>query len=533
MPPLLTDYLVLLWVLVSVLATGIALCLRFTRLQGMELIGYGAGAGVLVHGLFGLLIAFDRHLRHYFGVLAICCAALALGYLIRRRFWRALAATLSRPMRLALMLWLFFLILCIGLVHLDFQWPAVLPDGQFIFKRHTVNVKVQYMTGLPADNHIPHTVTEFFLRNISFAKEHPIIPKNEVSNRTILMSLVTLPFRAVLGWSEQGVSGLGTFYYGGKNWPNVEWLNDNESSNQSFVIGMFLNSLMLLGLLVLFSNFEQPAGLLAAAFLFITNPYFVGQTIFTWPKAMAGFFVLLCWNSARRQHDPKIVGLMAALAYHCHPASLAVVGGIGLFYGIKAWREKSSFRPLLEYGATFLLVILPWLIWTRLVLQLPDDIIAQNFSGEGTADLIASPINFIWIRFWNLTNSLIPAFFIVYPFELERVVYYAMHCLPATVGLVVFIPAFLEVAQQWKTERMVVLYGMLLPGLGILLVFSLPIQPVLFGWQPMVGALLFFGVLRLRRNFSPAMFRALVVAQLICNLAVIGLRGFLVGAHFG
>ena len=78
MPPLLTDYLVLLWVLVSVLATGIAGCLRFTRLQGMELIGYGAGAGVLVHGLFGLLIAFDRHLRHYFGVLAICCAALAL-----------------------------------------------------------------------------------------------------------------------------------------------------------------------------------------------------------------------------------------------------------------------------------------------------------------------------------------------------------------------------------------------------------------------------------------------------------------------
>ena len=312
----------------------------------MELIGYGAGAGVLVHGLFGLLIALDRHLRHYFGVLAICCAALALGYLVRRRFWRALAATLSRPMRLALMLWLFFLILCIGLVHLDFQWPAVLPDGQFIFKKHTVNVKVQYMTGLPADNHIPHTVTEFFLRNISFAKEHPIIPKNEVSNRTILMSLVTLPFRAVLGWSERGVSGLGTFYYGGKNWPNVEWLNDNESSNQSFVIGMFLNSLMLLGLLVLFSNFEQPAGLPAAALLFITNPYFIGQTIFTWPKAMAGFFVLLCWNSARRQHDPKIVGLMAALAYHCHPASLAVAGGIGLCYGIKAWREKSSFKAV-------------------------------------------------------------------------------------------------------------------------------------------------------------------------------------------
>ena len=112
-------------------------------------------------------------------------------------------------------------------------------------------------------------------------------------------------------------------------------------------------------------------------------------------------------------------------------------------------------------------MILPWLIWTRLVLQLPDDIIAQNFSGAGTADLIASPINFVWVRFWNLTNSLIPAFFIVYPFELDRVVYYAMHCLPATVGLVLFIPAFLEVAQRWKTERMLSALRHAPPGPGM------------------------------------------------------------------
>jgi hypothetical protein len=80
---------------------------------------------------------------------------------------------------------------------------------------------------------------------------------------------------------------------------------------------------------------------------------------------------------------------------------------------------------------------------------------------------------------------------------------------------------------------MFLLYGLILPALVILLVFSLPARPVLYGWQPMVGALLFFGVLRLRRNVSPWTYRALVLAQLICNLAVLALRGFIVGAHFG
>lgn len=499
----------------------------------MELVGYGAGAGVLVHGIFGLLIALDRHLRHCFGVLAICCAALAVGYLVRRRVWSALMATLSRPMRVALLFWLLLLALSVALVHVDVRWPTVLPDGQYIFKKHTLNVKIQHMVGLPVDNSLPHLVTEFFFRKISFKKEHPILPGNEVSNRTILMSLVALPFRTVLGWNQRAEKELGVFHYIGKAWPNVERLNDDESIRHSFIVGMFLNSLLLVGLLVLFSNFEARESLPAAALLYVTNPYFIGQTIFTWPKAMAAFFVVLCYNSLRRNHDPKIVGLAAALAYHCHPASLAIAGGVGLAYGIRAWRGKNSLRPVLEYGAVFLLMILPWLIWTRLVLQLPGNLLAQNFSGESTADLIASPLNFVWIRFWNSLINVIPVSFIVYPFDLERVVYYAMHCLPTTVGLFLFIPAFLECAARWKSERMLLLYGMLLPAVAILLVFSLPARLVLYGWQPMVGVLLFLGVHRLRRGFSPRTYWALVIAQLICNLAVLAARGFLVGAHFG
>ena len=458
--------------------------------------------------------------------------ALALGYLVRKRVWSGLAVTLSRSLRLALMLWLLFLTFCVALVHVDILWSPVLPDGQFYFKKHTLNVKIQYLVGLPADNAIPHIVTEFFLRDVSFKKEHPILPNNEVSNRTILMSLVALPFRAVLGWYQGREKGFGTYRYVEKDWPDLERLNEDKSFNHFLVVGIFLNSLMLLGLLVLFSNLEPPESIPAAVLLYITNPYFIGQTIFTWPKAMGAFFVLLCWDSMRRNHNPKIVGLAAALAYHCHPVNLVVAGGVGLWYGMKAWREKRSFRPVLEYGGVFLLMILPWLVWTRLVLQLPDSLLTQNLAGEGTVDLFASPLNFVWVRFHNIITNLIPVSFVVYPFDLGQVVYYAMHCLPTAVGLILYVPAFLECARRWKSERMLLLYGMLFPATAILLVFSLPSRPTLYGWQPMVGALLFFGVLRLRRSFSPWTYRALIVAQLICNLAVLVLRGFIVGAHY-
>jgi hypothetical protein len=49
----------------------------------------------------------------------------------------------------------------------------------------------------------------------------------------------------------------------------------------------------------------------------------------------------------------------------------------------------------------------------------------------------------------------------------------------------------------------------------------------------MMGVLLFLGVLRLRRNLSPAKFRVLFGAQLIGNLALLAARGFVIGAPFG
>jgi hypothetical protein len=532
MGDLLADYLLLAWVLMSVSAIGIALCLRFTRLGGIELIGYGLAAGVVSHGVFGLLVAVTWRLRPVFIVLPVGCAVASIFYLFRRRVWAQLLPALTRQVRISLLIWLLFLAFCTALIHIDVRFPASLPDGMYVFKKHTLKVKIQYMTSLPADNYIPYIVTEYFLRRVSFQQEHPILPANEVSNRTILMSLVALPFRAALSWPDYGSNQVGRFDYLGQNWPDVEKLYEEASFRQFLIVGIFLNSLLLVGLIVLFSNFQSSNGLAIASLLFVTNLYVIDQTIFTWPKAMAGFFIVLCWNAVRRNYDPKIVGLCAALAYHCHPSSIAVVAGLGLWYALQSWRAKSSFRPALEFTVVFILALLPWVIWTRAILGIPSDMIAQNFAGPGTEAAMASPIDFIWIRFKNAFDTFAPVPFSVYPFQLDAVVNYAMFCLPFAVGIFLIIPALLECWRLRTEERMLVCYGLTIPSAVILGLYSCPALPVLHGWQPIIGALMFLGVLRLRRKVSPIAFAAFVALQLLCNLWIVVSRGVLVGAHF-
>lgn len=104
------------------------------------MVAYGAALGVACHGGVGLAIALWPKLRWLFVLILLAFTILSLIYLVWVRIW---TLALSRPLKIA--------------------------------------------------------VTEFLLRNISFRKERPLLPANEVSNRTILMSLVALPFRTVGG----------------------------------------------------------------------------------------------------------------------------------------------------------------------------------------------------------------------------------------------------------------------------------------------------------------------------------------------
>jgi hypothetical protein len=128
------------------------------------------------------------------------------------------------------------------------------------------------------------------------------------------MSLVALPFRTVLTWNSTWPGTLGKFLYVDSEWPDVESLNDDGSFDQFLVIGILLNALLLLGLIVFFSEWSPASALPIAVLLWSTTPYFISQTIFTWPKALAGFFLVLAWDSLRRNRAAAVVALLAALA---------------------------------------------------------------------------------------------------------------------------------------------------------------------------------------------------------------------------
>jgi len=524
------GFLLLLWVAGSILVNGIALLRHFTKLRGLELFGYGAGAGVLVHAVLGCGIAAAPGARWVFLAVLIALSLTSAAYCMVRRIVPELSLAISRPMKICLGLWFLLLALCLGLLHVEVRLPAPLPDGIYIFKTHTTNVKIQYLTSHPADNYIPYAVSEFFLRGVSFEKERPILPDNEVSNRTILMSLVALPFRVALG-APRDHPQLGTYHYLGRDWPDVSKLYGADSFEQFAIVGLVLNSLLLVGLLVFCASFGTGSVLTAAALLYVTNPYFISQTVYTWPKALAGFFILLAWHSIRSSHTPGVVAALFAVAFHSHPSAIVFAGWAALFYLIRWRREGSRLPDVVPYLLIMALLLAPWIIWTRYVLQIPSDLIAQNFAGAGTELAWASPLTFIWIRLHNFFYMMCSTIFLVYPFDLKTILNNWMFSLPGVLGLIMIYPALAQLAELPK-PRPWLWYGFLGPALSILAVYSCPALPVLHGYQSVLAVLLFFGVWWLSRHCTRTIFVGLVALQLLLNLGVVAARGLITGARF-
>ena len=123
------GFLLLLWVVASLLLNGIALLRCGTRLRGLPLIGYGAGAGVVLHAVLGLAIAGVPAAR--WALLAVLAGLTLLSaiYLFLRRIPQELFLELSRATKISLGLWALFLVIGLALLHIDVRLPDPLPDG--------------------------------------------------------------------------------------------------------------------------------------------------------------------------------------------------------------------------------------------------------------------------------------------------------------------------------------------------------------------------------------------------------------------
>ncbi len=525
------DLLLLGWVALSILLPGCALCYRCSTWRGARLIAYGAAVGIVWQALLGFAVVVNRGARVSVIILSASAALGATFYLWRAGGFRDIARSLSAPVRGALALWAAFVILCVALTHLAVRLPAELPDGRYIFKEDTLPVRLQYLTSLPADNFLPYAVSEYFLRRIPFRKEHPILPGQEVGNRTVLLSLVALPYRAALGLPPRSKGPLPRFNYVKKEWPDTSVLYREDFYRQFLVVGIFLNSLLLLGLIAAFAGvWRDPRILPWAAILFCTNPFLITQTIFIWPKALAGFFLLLAWMAFRRGDHPVIVGAAVALACHAHPLAQVFAAGLGLLYVLRWLRGPGDLRAVILFAASVALVMAPWFAWKH-SLHLPSDLLWQNVAGEGTEVALSSPINFLWVRVLNFFRLLAPTMFAVYPFRAVDIIEAVQNCLPGVVGLVLIVPALREAARLLhpRTFAWCAIAG---PLAIIVAIFSSPALPVFHGFQVAAGGLVFWGVIALARQCSTPVFWSACFAQLAMNLCLLGMRAYVTGLHF-
>jgi len=542
------DILLTVTAILSILIVGVCFLVFFIKkftFKGLELLGYGVVCGVLIYAIIGLIIVnIGFNQQKVVTVIFVAINTLSLFYFLKKKLFSQVVLCDKLFSISAFVGWVSMSLICVFISNVNIKFPDKLFDGPYVIKNHNLHVKVQVITGnLPADNYIPYLVGEFLLRGISFKEERPLMPGQEISNRPILMALVTVPFRAMLIPAIQQNEPLPKFQYVGTLWPDVGVLGEDKYFRIFLTVGIILNAMFIIPVILLFKKFGVGREyVIAGVLLIIFNPYFISQTLFTWPKEMAAFFIMLATYTLISYGSPIIVGLLLALSYHSHPYSIVFAGSFGIFFLLQNWKtniiekqtvfskkevflewasslKKAMFsRQVLLYSSTFILVVLPWFIWTRLVLSISSDLISQNLFSGGSLK------SNIWVRFYNFYNTIFPRFFDIFPLNWESMTQVCLVNLSGIIGVIFFIQAFLACKKYYSQQRVVVIYNILLPGALLISIFSSPAVPALHGFQAIAPILILLSLKWMQDNLSKKFLVIFVVLQLAINFAMLNGR---------
>ena len=355
---------------------------------------------------------------------------------------------------------------------------------------------------MPADNVVPFVAEEYLAHGISFRENAPILPGQQVTNRPILVSLVTLPIRLAMGKAEL-ITSLPKFEYVATQWPDFRLLvRDTKAFSIFLGVGVFLNSALLIGAGLLLSQRHtgaHPAAMLVA--LFATSPYLIFQTVFTWPKALAGFFILLAAFVYFAHRRAGLAGFLVGLAYLSHPYAIAyaLVAGVLLLLLPGTWRERIVRASAFAGG--FVMPVAPWFVWAKYVLAIPSDLVEQNFVIHGM-----KAYAFFSTRVANLLNTILPTHLMSYDGDFAAAYVRSGLNLSGALGGLMVVWLLLQRSGMGRVRKQlqgsagqmvmadVSLNGELtfctLSALLLLVVFSSPAIPLVHGWQPLAALLL-------------------------------------------
>ncbi len=208
------------------------------------------------------------------------------------------------------------------------------------------NILVQRLihTGA-ADNYIPYRIAQFVVNHLD-PQNTNFLSSWTIADRTPLMGLTAAFFMQVFHMEVPS---------------NFLWALPSTAQGNSYhffqIIGSLLNSLIILGSYILIKDLFNRKIAVITTILLVINSFVFLHVIFTWPKNLTAYFVLISYYLLR--HNKGVFsGFTMALAFLSHPfGAMYVVGGF-----IYSLYKKIGRKFILSAS----IVVLPWFLWSAL-----------------------------------------------------------------------------------------------------------------------------------------------------------------------
>lgn len=512
--------------LVLILGGALLSCSATGRaLRGIELLAYSLGFGVLALALLGAA-AVSITPEYQRNACILLAAAL---FLAAAQWYRTgLLARLfghqeeghSAQTGLVAAGWLLMAAIPMLLTFAPVKMPADLPDGPYVIKSPHLHVKVQVMMGgFPADNYIPFLAAEYLLRDIPFSEERPLMPGQELANRPILMSLAAIPVRAALDPPAKFEGVLPSFRYVGKQWPDVGRFGDDHSYRSFLAVALVLNATLFVAAAMLLRHFGlRGAYWVGGLLVFMSSPYFIGQTLFSWPKSLAAFFVLLSGYTLICRQRTWVAGLMLVLAYWSHPYAMVFMFAFGLYLLLRERNDLDPRRGLLPFALTCGAGLVAWWAWAHWYLQISSDLVEQNLAVD------AGLMRHAYVRMINFLNAFAPISYTTWP-SLDDLVQASMLGVAGGVGALLLPQAAMASLQCIRQRSRDFILLVLIPSALLVGVFSALAVPAVHGLQPVTVVLLVMSLRWMQQRQASRLMLLCVTGQLLLNIALLMYRG--------
>ena len=372
----------------------------------------------------------------------------------------------------------------LAFINLSFNGnQSITPDPERRTDRNydTLTVKVLNVSQNRAiDNYLPYRHAQFFANKSDPGKDAFVDDWGvHFFQRTPLMGAVTANYFVALNDTPP---------------TKYTWSNDSSDPHRTYlkfqIIAIILNSLLVIPAFYLIKHFFRLKTALMAVLFIIPSSFFLYNSIYSWPKSLVAFFVLLSWLFILKKQFRYLIlaGVASGMAFLAHDLALLYIGT-----SVILLLHQKRIRDSLIFGTITTIFILPWVLISAVLYKKPSSFILYPISvydipqAHEKQKIIqdffnTSPLRLIQIRLESL-------YYLLSPYQLfhsegtsagRRLWGFGLYPLLGSLGMGLVIPTILGAVRKIKNIPFWIL--VLMP-----IVFS----ALVMGWPKGLGSLHF------------------------------------------